>query len=328
MHRRKLLLSLGVVLSGCAGSGTNADTPSASSPTQTPEPTPTRTPESESTESPTPVDYARRFRQELISHRIDVGSVSVSRGRVSLEYSLDDASMETLDRSIPMVASSYATTVSAGWATDGLDAVVLGPEADEVASYRVDQDWAREFNDGAMDTDTYSNKVEGTLDIEPGAITTPTPSPTPSPAEVTLGGDDAEPNDEFTKLLVKFNHDTKWRIDPDPGNGNAYRAPTGQKWVAVQVVVINLGDEDVSVPSSGIDLKTGPESRVKRTELEGTPNPLDGTTIEAHGGETEGWLPYLVDEELTDADLAIDQSVFSAPIRCDFDRDHDVVVEL
>lgn len=324
MHRRAFLVAVGTAMAGCGGSQAGG-TPSAS-PIQTP------TASSSPTATPTPINSLRRFREELTARDVTVGRLASGDIRASLTYSVETADTAAVESTIRDVAMAFQVPIEHDWSVEGLNvSVVHRPTGETFATYRIEALWAKQHLEGTIDTARYTGKIVATLDVNPGAVDTPTPTPEPTPADadgpsgVALGAADAQPDDAYASLSVDYNHETVQTIDP-PNDDATYDAWTSHKILAVQLRVTNNSDVTFNTYPSAFDVRTADET-VKFFQLQDTSNPLDGVSLAA-GEQSEGWIPYQLYKDVSEADLVFDQSVYYGSVACDFERDPSLAVRL
>lgn len=130
--------------------------------------------ESTPTDSPTPPQYRDRFDRNL--RRIDVRSLTVADGTVTLTYNASDVSESAIRADTQTVAIAWSQVVGAGWPVDRLRVRVYH-EGRRVASYRIEASWAEKYNDrtGGFDAEEYGSRIESTFET-----VTPTGTPTPT----------------------------------------------------------------------------------------------------------------------------------------------------
>lgn len=331
MDRRSFVAALATILAGCSQSG-GGDTSTPPVVTETalrtrPE-TDTPTP---STPMPDPTRTASYFestlKSELFAKDVYTQSITTRGNEAVLGHGIERKSTAAVGEAMGIVARVFADVVADEWDIDRLMAkAILGRE--ELASYHIRTDWAMQFRSGTMSSDEYSDRVIDTLELSSELTGPPIPTRNPESTvtQVDVTGRDAHPSDAEPRLDVGFTAVTASFINPNPQTASLYTAPPDQKFVVVQVRITNESDRPFQVAASLFDLHID-GTAYDRISLEETPNPVHGVTL-ASGEQTEGWIPYLVPSDATEATLAIDQSIFPTLIEVDFHPDTTLTVTI
>jgi len=128
-------------------------------PTQTLEPAPTPTP----TEAPTQEELESDIEASLKSFEVDITKVESVGDLLIIEYRTTETTQEGIAREIGYVNGAYTTAIKQGMDTERADVGVFDINGEEIGTYWIDTDWAKQYNKGEITAEEFSLKVMDTL---------------------------------------------------------------------------------------------------------------------------------------------------------------------
>jgi hypothetical protein len=95
---------------------------------------------------------------------IEVEDATEQNGVVYFEYTTQETTQMGIASEMGTVAGAYAGAVDQGWDVNRMEVTVLGPAGDEIGTYRVQTEWANQYQSGQITRDEFSRRVLQTLE--------------------------------------------------------------------------------------------------------------------------------------------------------------------
>jgi len=127
-------------------------------------------------------------------------------------------------------------------------------------------------------------------------------------SNVSVTAEDASPQEPATSLAVEWNSRAQSAVNPNPDDLSTYNSNEGQKYVVVRVTVNHDGGEPLELTPRMFRLRSG-GVEYDYQALFGSGNSLTDVTLN-QGGTHSAWVVFSVPEDLTEAELIVNQEAF------------------